>query len=986
MLQVWCSVAGEGGRCRLLAELRAQMAEGRGEEWLYVAATPALHRELERRLWAGPGLFGCGESRLYLMDGLAEKLLSEEGYARSEVGASAREVALERILLRLKAGGRLYYLSPIAHLPGVARALGALISEWKRAGIDPQRWEKALRDLAGSAGVGQHWRSPAVQARLADLAAIYREYARCLEERGLWEKEDRLNYLVGRLRRGGFRSLAGVRRVVLDGFYDFTPAQSALLGALEEAGLEVVLNLPLRGEEARRYEPLRRSLAGLEVRWEEVARPPGGEPGQPEVAVLRAADPQAEARAISLRIKALLLDGKVEGPEEVAVVAREEAERQRIAQALRAAGIPCALDVETPLTALPLVAGSLEALREEAGSRWEKATPVEWAARLEERLNRLPLPPLTAGSAALRELLARERLREVLRQVVQGFALAGEEEEALPLAQFLAAVQRGAARQRVLLRPGDRGGVRVLEPGEVRGLGLAAVFLSGMREGNYPRHFHPDWLLSDSERRELRRAGLLLEDEAERRQKEELLLRHLAEQARRWLFLSYPGRDEQGQPVLPSLYLWELGGRAEPEPEPPQAEEWPLNARELRAFALAGWWKTGAEAAPPGLFSLLLRKEGESLSALLWRIKADEERWGSSYGPYDGLLSRPEAKERLRAAFGPGRCFTPTQLDGFVRCPFGFFCREVLGLEPAEEEGEEAAPADLGYLYHRILARFLRPYCGRPLNPEAWQEYRAALQEAIEQECRQYEEEAKGRGRALSGGFWSLQKRRLVRTLERWLRCELEAARSSPWYPAYLEIAFGLPPGPEGDPRSQPEPLHLKAGGEEVVVRGRIDRIDLDGRGNCAVYDYKSGSTPTYGELRAGRDLQLPLYLLAVERVLLPGRAAGGSYYRLGRECRRSPGLWREESGRPGGGRRKDGVVGEREWEELLARVEEQALECVRLIRGGEFRVRPGRSAEQCRGRCPYRPVCRYDRWRLAEKEEGASTGRGAESGREGEG
>lgn len=978
VLRVWCGPIGEGGRSRLLAELRDRMAEGRGEEWLYVAATPTLHRELERRLWAEPGLSGYSEVRLYLMDGLAEKLLSEEGYARGEVGASAREVALERILLRLKAQGRLSYFSPIAHFPGVARALGALISEWKRAGVAPERWERALRELAENTRISEHWRSPAVQNRLGDLAAIYREYARCLEERGLWEKEDRLNYLVERLRRGGLRALAGVRRVVLDGFYDFTPAQSALLRALEEAGLEVILNLPLTREEARGYEPLQRSLAGLEVRWEEVACPRGESMG-PEVAVLRAVDPRAEARAISLQIKALLTDGEVRRPEEVAVVAREEAERQRIARALRAAGLPCALDVEVPLTALPLVARSWEALREGAGGRWEKAPPAEWAARLEEHLSRLSLPSLTAGSAALRELLAREKLREVVRQVLQGFALAGEEGEALPGEQFLAAVQRGAARQRVLLSPGDPGGVRILEPGEMRGLSLAAVFLSGMQEGNYPRHFHPDWLLNDSERRELRRVGLMLEDEAERMQKEELLLRHLAEQAGRWLFLSYSSRDEQGQPVLPSLYLGELSGGVEREPL--QVEEWPLNARELRAFALAGRWRTGAEAAP-GLFSLLMQREGEIISALLWRIKADEERWGGSYGPYDGLLSRPEVQERLRDAFGPGHSFTPTQLDSFVRCPFSFFCREVLGLEPAEEEGEEVAPADLGHLYHRILARFLRPFCGRPLNPEAWPHYWSALQEAIEQECQRYEEEAEKKGRAPSGGFWSLQKRRLVRALERWLRCELEAVRDSSWYPAYLELAFGLSPGAEEDPHSKLEPLRLGAGGAEAVVRGRIDRIDLDDRGNCAVYDYKSGFTPTYRELQELQDLQLPLYLLAVERVLFPGTVVGGSYYRLGRECRRSPGLWREQSDRPGGNRRKDGVVGEEKWGEFLARVEERALECVRSIRKGDFRIQPSRSAEQCLRRCPYRPVCRYDRWRLAEKvgggfPEGAAESRG---------
>ena len=65
----------------------------------------------------------------------------------------------------------------------------------------------------------------------------------------------------------------------------------------------------------------------------------------------------------------------------------------------------------------------------------------------------------------------------------------------------------------------------------------------------------------------------------------------------------------------------------------------------------------------------------------------------------------------------------------------------------------------------------------------------------------------------------------------------------------------------------------------EVRISGRIDRVDLveldDGVGFWII-DYKTGSSAHYTgtELAEYRHLQLTLYALAVEEVLLAGRAA----------------------------------------------------------------------------------------------------------------
>ncbi|MBI4232171.1 ATP-dependent helicase, partial [Candidatus Peregrinibacteria bacterium] len=71
---------------------------------------------------------------------------------------------------------------------------------------------------------------------------------------------------------------------------------------------------------------------------------------------------------------------------------------------------------------------------------------------------------------------------------------------------------------------------------------------------------------------------------------------------------------------------------------------------------------------------------------------------------------------------------------------------------------------------------------------------------------------------------------------------------SSPWIvPAFLE-----------------RPFNIRVG--EYFINGRIDRIDLLADGTYEVWDYKTGSKPSY--INLGKDLQLSIYALAARDIL----------------------------------------------------------------------------------------------------------------------
>ena len=82
---------------------------------------------------------------------------------------------------------------------------------------------------------------------------------------------------------------------------------------------------------------------------------------------------------------------------------------------------------------------------------------------------------------------------------------------------------------------------------------------------------------------------------------------------------------------------------------------------------------------------------------------------------------------------------------------------------------------------------------------------------------------------------------------------------------------------------------------ESVLIRGRIDRVDVAKDGTVIAYDYKLRRAQASATCEIGRDLQIGIYLTALEQLFLRGHPiAGGGYYVLrGNNDRRNRGLYR---------------------------------------------------------------------------------------------
>jgi len=188
-------------------------------------------------------------------------------------------------------------------------------------------------------------------------------------------------------------------------------------------------------------------------------------------------------------------------------------------------------------------------------------------------------------------------------------------------------------------------------------------------------------------------------------------------------------------------------------------------------------------------------------------------------------------------------------------------------------------------------------------------------------------------------------RRRLTVDLERYL--EYAAEQASPLEPAHLELEFGFEQ--EGLP-----PLDL---GEGVLLRGRIDRVDVAGEA-AVVYDYKGRAAPPGAKWTENGAFQVALYMRAVER-LLGHTPVGGFYQPLAGRDIKARGVLDGDSGVELDCVRTDRLDHD-ELQELVERCVAVARDAAGEARSGALEPRPDTCAYN--GGCAYPTICRCER------------------------
>jgi len=501
---------------------------------------------------------------------------------------------------------------------------------------------------------------------------------------------------------------------------------------------------------------------------------------------------------------------------------------------------------------------------------------------------------------------------------------------------------------------GERAGkgmVAVVDPLALRARRVRALFLCGLREGVFPASARSEPLLAEEERRRLAEtSGLRLggSRQVDALAGERYALYAAVSRPEELLVLSWHAGDDDGVAKARSLFVDDIVDLFEQGLEERRAR------RTLGAVGLSrpGDLTSTAEEELRGLIPAAAPDELTTTSF----VPASGDRPRAAGPTPLGPLREEEVTAELRE-----HVWSASSLEVWAQCPVKWFVARMLRAGDLDPEPEPLARGSLAHAALKDTLEGLRERTGS-----------ARLTQARLRLARELLLQALGRREAEFPLSAALERRpglrrRLQADLERYL--EHAAEHESPLEPKYLELGFGFgekehDADPEPSMGSTPPALSSQAQlpaldlGDGLRLRGRIDRVDIDASGGQGVvYDYKGRLVPPAARWTEQGNVQVALYMRAVEE-LLGLEAAGGFYQPLSGSDLRARGVLDGESGVE-----IECVRGEvrehAEVRELLAQALATARAAAAEAGRGELEPRPRTCAY--RGGCMYPTICRCE-------------------------
>jgi len=410
-----------------------------------------------------------------------------------------------------------------------------------------------------------------------------------------------------------------------------------------------------------------------------------------------------------------------------------------------------------------------------------------------------------------------------------------------PLARFLDLLQMSVAMVEVGQIPSTLDQVSAGSADRVRPQSPKAVFLLGANEGVFPAVPGRGGIFSDKERRVLEGSGLQLGAPLFQAILEErFFFYRSAACASQRLYVLCARAEATGADLEPSPQFQQL---CEAFPQALRQEARPTGARIVNLATaeeeLARHFVPGDPDA--GSIAEFLRRHGRGVQV---------ERLAAAEDPQPaGNISSQDAA----GLFGGELVLSASQIEDFYRCPFRYFCRYGLRVEPLQRA--EFSPLVSGTAIHAVLEQMVRLHGGKALGEMD----PAALHAEVVELMNQYLEGLVADPQVLGARKLYLFNRMvsiLVRVLQ---RLGGEFAQSV-FQPAGVEVRVG-----DGGPV---EALRVQTQSGSVSVCGSIDRVDLmelDGQKYARVVDYKSGGKRfDLPDVYYGLNMQMLVYLYAL--------------------------------------------------------------------------------------------------------------------------
>jgi ATP-dependent helicase/nuclease subunit B len=383
---------------------------------------------------------------------------------------------------------------------------------------------------------------------------------------------------------------------------------------------------------------------------------------------------------------------------------------------------------------------------------------------------------------------------------------------------------------------------------------VKACAVLGLAEGQFPRACAENSIFTDADRRNLGRCKIDLDPDSARRLLDENFLGYIAlTRAGERLLLTRTVCDENGRAVNSSP-LWQRVTAAFPT---------------LRAIDMprAADLPPRHIATPRQLMGSLMNWVRQGAADHAWE---PIYQWLATLAPCNDAVdvARSHAWKALSyrndAALEPGRAAqlfpsplhtTARQLESFRMCPYQHFARHGLGLRQRRQR--RVGPADLSRIFHGVLRQLVSELLDAD---QSWQDLDDVADRLSRLTARiggQLNEElmlSTARNRYLLS--------HVEKTLSFVASAQKSAAQRGAFRPALVDIGFG---SKQGD--RMPHLSIRTPAGNEALLAGKIDRVDLLPDGSASAMDYRLRAEPLDAAgAYHGICLQLLSFLLVLEK------------------------------------------------------------------------------------------------------------------------
>lgn len=389
---------------------------------------------------------------------------------------------------------------------------------------------------------------------------------------------------------------------------------------------------------------------------------------------------------------------------------------------------------------------------------------------------------------------------------------------------------------------------------------VKAMLVMGANEGLLPASAESVSILSEDEKRKLAEKNIeICKVDLIRQQEEKMAIyKNLAKPSKE-LWLSYSVSDEEGRELKPSqlmIKMHEIFPDMQEQPDvvnsgdPEQLLQADSAGREHLTAALRAM-VSGQDLDPAWKLALEWYNANDDLSAL-----TD----GLLYTGKQADIDRELIKELYKKDRNGELILSPSRLEKYSRCPFAHFVQ--YGLRPDEQRVFEIGGREIGDVYHNCFMEFSEWLTEDGVEPTSdkskWmtitrEECNEKVSQILDQEMDQYRE-----GIMVAGKEEQYRSGRLKEICSEISWILIDHVRRGKIRSMAFEQEFGR--------GRQLPPVEVETGAGNVLIEGKIDRVDILEDNRVKIIDYKTGSEKfSTTEARKGYRLQLMLYLRAAQ-------------------------------------------------------------------------------------------------------------------------